>query len=293
MSFISDEEFARIAATIPDAPTKPRSMTLPLGLALEPEPEHVPAAGVARNPSKQQAWRAQVDRQFAYLDSVARSALERKTLEDAYQDELKRGPDFTRVRRNSSFNTTKAANRNELDEIMREFVAVDRNTHKADVATAAATGKPFRRTIPSRAEKVLRALIALARRHDAVFPSLARIASMAQCSRRTVCRIMQVLEELGFVRVQRRRKRVRTPIGTRCVQDTNCYVVQHPKASSGFGAMISKLFGQGAKPPASECRSGTAMNPQPAFKSDDHKLIPIRRRKPQSGRLNLWEFEPT
>jgi len=288
MKFITDEEFARIAATIPDAPTTQR---LPFGMA--PPPEHVPAAGVARNLHKQQQWRSQVDRNYAYLDSVAKSALDRKTLADAYQDELKRGPDFTRVRRGSSFNTIKAGDRNQLGDIMREFIAIDRNTFQADKANALSTGKPFRRTIPSRAEKVLRALIALARRHDHVFPSLARIASMAQCSRRTVCRILQVLEELGFVRVQRRRKRVRTPIGTRCVQDTNCYVVQHPKASSGFGAMISKLFGQGAKPPASECRSGTAMNPQPAFKSDDHKLIPIRRRKPQSGRLNLWEFEPT
>ena len=289
MKFYDPEEFARLAADVPDAPTTPRlPQALPLGLA--PPPQHKPRAGVARSLHKQQAWRSQVDRTYAWLDSVATSALDRQSLEAAYRSELNSGPDFTRVRRGSDFTTRKAADRSQLDDVMREFLAVDRNTFQADRATAAATGRPFRRTIPSRAEKVLRALVALARRHDAVFPSLARIASMAQCSRRTAVRIVAVLQELGFVRVHRRRKRISTALGARQVQDTSSYQIQHPKTANGFGAMISKLFGQSTR---SECNSGTAMIPPHTSNREPSNLVPIRPRKARTGRLNLWEFEPT
>lgn len=290
VSRVSDEEFSAKLASIPDALPRRSSegAAAYLPLNLTPKPVHQRSAGVARNQAKQMRWRSQLDRVYGWLDSVATSALDRERLAAAYQAELGAGPDFVRFRSGSDFKTPVAADRAQLNAILREFEAVARNSWRADRQAAVAEGKVIRRTIPRTCAPVLNALVTLARRHTAVFPSLARLASMAQCSRRTACRALDVLKSFGFVIVHRRRKRVQTAFGPRQVQDTSCYQLRLPSEGRGLGRMAALLFGRKFRP-GSECKTGAAISPPNAtsFKppSDTGNLLPLSPTTAPTGRL--------
>lgn len=212
------------------------------------EPSHMPqtppnGAGVAHNPNRQAAWRASLERSFAYYHDRASSDGERAQLEALYERELTHGPDFTRHHSTADFSPAPriTADRNELARIRFQFrLLVDRQTD-ADRDAARREGKrKFSRTFAFTVERVLDFLANMAAKHRHVFPCLDSIAAATRLDRKTVQAAIRTLELFGFLTVVRRIKRIRTALGFKVVQDSNAYNIQLP--TSGLGAIALRAF---------------------------------------------------
>ena len=186
-----------------------------------------------RNSRRALAWREQLERTAGHALSMAKTKAEQDAVAEAHAAEVRVGPDWVKVRRGSIAGVPVACkDRNALDRLLRWFALLERETHAADKAWARHERRVIRRTIPRTARAVLLALVALSKRYSSVFPSIERLASMAQCCRRTVVMVLNVLEHLGLVKRIRRRKIVQGPFGLRVVQTTNCYIVTIPAGAS-------------------------------------------------------------
>jgi len=184
----------------------------------------------ARNSRRALAWREQLERVAGFALSQARTSAQRDAVENAHREAVAHGPDWARIRHGSDYARPVAVkDRNQLDRLLRWFSRVERETWAADRAWARHEQRTIRRTIPRTVRAVLMAIVALARKYDHVHPSIERLASMAQASRRTVVACLDVLEGLGLVTRHRRRKRERTELGQiREVQDCSAYVLTVP-----------------------------------------------------------------
>lgn len=255
---------------------QPIASALPLGLA--------PARPDDKAAAKLNRWRGDLDRRHALLESVARSDDDRAALERAHADEVAKGPPESRIRRGSTFARPSVGlrDRNALVRLLASLEAISRGTWTADLAAARREGRTIRRTIARSCVQVLRALVSLAARHENVHPSRARLASMAQCSARTVDAALATLALFGFVSIQRRRKIVPTPHGGRSRQDTNAYVLHDPATSRGLGSIAVKMFGRFQ--PAKTFQLSTK-SPAPTRKND----VPVDPVRVSGSRLTLWK----
>jgi hypothetical protein len=188
----------------------------------------------ARNSRRAIAWREQLERIAGHALSQASTAAERDAVADAHRKAVAHGPDWLRIRHGSAYARPVAVkDRNQLDRLLRWFARLERETYAADRAWARHEQRTIRRTIPRTVRAVLMAIVALARKYDVVHPSIERLASMAQASRRTVVACLDVLEGLGLMIRHRRRKRERTELGLlREVQDCSAYVLTVPEGAN-------------------------------------------------------------
>ena len=184
-----------------------------------------------RNSRRALAWREQLERVAGHALEQARSREGREAVAQAHAEAVAHGPDWARIRRGSDYAKPVAVkDRNQLDRLLRWFARLERETYAADRAWAKHEQRSTRRTIPRTARAILLALVALARKYQTVHPSIERLASMGQMSRRTAAAVLDVLEALGLVVRHRRRKRERTDLGlVREVQDCSAYVLTVPE----------------------------------------------------------------
>lgn len=200
----------------------------------------------ARARGRDADWRQQMARAYAYAAGRARSDEELRQLDSEYEAELAQGADFTRYRRGSEFMEAPkiSIDRNAAARIKFMIACIQRGSWKVkDKGKHAGL-------IPRTVLPVFDALVRLAFKHGRVFPSLVGLAQLSLCCKQTVVQALKLLEFYGFIRVRRRVKRVRTPLGFKVVQDTNAYEVTEP---NGWGQMAMRLFGGGSeskKPPA-------------------------------------------
>lgn len=182
-----------------------------------------------RQPRRATTWREAIDRIAAWRLANSSSEAERDQIEAELAAELAAGPGFLKVWRGSGDEMPVACrDRNALARLMAFFARLERESYKADRAWADHEGRRLRRTIALTVARVLLAIVSLAKKHEHVFPSLERLARMAQVSVRTVASALTVLAALGLVRRYRRRKTIRTSFGPRVVQDTSAYEVIVP-----------------------------------------------------------------
>jgi DNA-binding MarR family transcriptional regulator len=184
---------------------------------------------IARHKRRASSWRRSLDLLAAWRLANAPTEAERREIEAEHGLEVKRGPDFLKVHRNSDNEAPVGCrDRNALAKLMAFFNRLERESYAADKAWADHENRRLRRSLPLTTGRVLLALVALAQRHQHVHPSLERLARMAQLCRRTVSDALDRLEALGLVRRYRRRKVIRTSFGLRVVQDTSAYEVIVP-----------------------------------------------------------------
>ena len=176
-------------------------------------------------------WREDIERATGAALAKAATRSQRDAVEAAHDQVVRRGPDFAKFRRGSTYATPVAVkDRNALDRLVRWFAYAEREAYQRDRASARHEGRTIRRSIPRTARPVLLALVALARKYGCVYPSIERLASMAQCCRRTAVACLQVLEDLGLITRHRRRKRITNALGVAMeVQDTNAYALTAPQ----------------------------------------------------------------
>jgi hypothetical protein len=151
--------------------------------------------------------------------------------------ELAEGPDFARCHRGSLFLD---APRNNLD---RNFIArvwfVAQMIERKSWACRA-KGK-HGGTLGTVAIEVLRTLLFVIKKVDGrLYPSLETLATLSRKSKQAVVTAIKVLERMGFVTVHKRIKRIRTPMGTKVVQDSNAYQFHLP--IKGLGALAMAVF---------------------------------------------------
>ena len=210
------------------------------------------------------AWRQQISRAAAYALDRAQTAQARADVIAAYEA-LERTPDFAKVRAGSDFAPPRHRpfNAREASEIMKAARAIERGTYAT--RERGAHGGVIGRS----ALRVLEALLFVVwpGARKGMFPSLARIAALAQVSVRTVQTALVVLRLLGFITVRRRTKRVATPLGTIIAQDTNAYAVHPP---TGLGAVGADLFGR--MPDGNPCQAkGNRFNNKTENRNDKEK----------------------
>jgi hypothetical protein len=190
-------------------------------------------ARTARNSRRARVWREHLERVTGHALAQAGTAAEREAVAAAHREAVARGPDWARIRRGSDYaRPVVVKDRNQLDRLLRWFALLERETFAADRAWARHEQRTIRRTIPRTARAILLALVALARKYAVVHPSIERLASMGQMSRRTAVACLDVLEGLGLVTRHRRRRRERCALGfTREVQDASAYVLAMPEGA--------------------------------------------------------------
>lgn len=192
--------------------------------------------------------RAALSRAYAYRMQQAATHEELAALDREYQQRMAQGPAFTHYRSKSRFGEPPrhGLTRDDLAALRHRFNSMARQSWEQR-AKRKHTGL-FSRTCVS----VFRTMLWLGERYDRLFPSLERIAHLAQCSRRSVVTALEVLERFGFLTRHRRLKIVEGLLGRKAEQDTNAYELHPPRA--GRGALAWLLFAK----PTSECKNRPA-----------------------------------
>ena len=157
----------------------------------------MPTANVksARSANRAKAWRADRNRAAAYLMAKARTEEERALVEQAYEEEMARGPDFLHYRGRSVFQDAARAgfDRNAFSRVLKALEAIERGVY--------CTGRRKGAHGVSRCVgRVLKALLGLALRYAGeVRPSLVGLARLACVSKQAVVDAIKFLELYGFV----------------------------------------------------------------------------------------------
>eukprot|EP01037_Dinobryon_pediforme_P018647 gene18647-18943_t len=202
------------------------------GADLSPLPRQARARG------READWQQQMARAYSYAAGRARGPEEREQIESAYETAISQGADFTRYRGKSGFIDAPriSIDRNAAARIKFMIACIQRGSWR--VKDKGKHGGLIPRTVVP----VFDALVRLAFKHGRVFPSLVGLAQLAMCCKQTVVQALKVLEFYGFIRVHRRVKRIRTPLGFKVVQDTNAYEITEPNgwgmAECAFGAPV-------------------------------------------------------
>lgn len=184
---------------------------------------------------------AALARAYAYEASRARSAEALEALGREYERRMAEGPDFTRCRAKSEFREAPRhrLDRNELARLRFAFNSMARGSWQHRDA-----GR-HRGVVSRTCRDVFGALIFLAERYDRLFPSLLRLAALAQCCKQSVVTALALLERLGFLTRHRRLRRVKGLLGMKAEQDTNAYELHMPRR--GWGALGLVLFSAGSE----------------------------------------------
>ncbi|MFY9955027.1 helix-turn-helix domain-containing protein [Bradyrhizobium sp.] len=96
-------------------------------------------------------------------------------------------------------------------------------------------------TLGRAAMEVLRTMLFVIKKIDGkLFPSIETLAILCRMSKQTVVTALKVLEQMGFLTVHKRNKRIQTPLGVRLVQDSDAYEFHFPK--TGLGALAMAGF---------------------------------------------------
>jgi DNA-binding MarR family transcriptional regulator len=181
-------------------------------------------------------WRRQIARAFAYL--MQSSPAEAEALWAEYERRHEEGPDWLHYHSKSEIKEAPKIDldRNALARLKVKFQALARRAWEAK-------DKGKHRGLVSRAaEDVFHALMYLAAKYGRVFPSIKGLAYLARCVPSSVAAALDDLERLGFITRHRRRKRIKTPLGFKVVQDTSAYEVHEPRTA--LGQLAAKLFGK-------------------------------------------------
>ena len=244
---------------------------------LPPAPGQAEASeGQPRAKRRAGQWREGVAKAFAYAAGRAGDAEAQERVWQAYEEELERGPDFTRYHGGSQFMEAPkiTGDRNALARIRFKLVSIA-NGSWATKEKGKHAGLVQRTTID-----VFDALCSLAKKHGRVFPSLEGLAWLAKCHRNTVLAALKQLEFFGFVAVHRRIKRIRTELGFRTVQDTNAYTIQEPNTWGQKAlALFTRIVGATSESKNCEARDSNSSS----NKAQGRNFGPLR---PSGG---LWD----
>jgi biotin operon repressor len=250
-------------------------------------PETKPARKI-RCSDRAVRWRADLERHYGRLIAEAKTPADQAELEESYAADLKRGPDFSRVRRNATtfgLPVIKGLDRNMLARLVFAFEHIAHGLWRTDRKSARDHGRTIKRTMPTSVLPVLKALVRLTVKHAGrVFPSLEGLAYSAGCSRATCIQAVKLLEAWGYVHITRRCKRVQTRVGMRLVQDTSVYQLQEPH---GLAAMAARIFGVETGPVKSGTSSGSKTQPARQTKtiSSEEEVRVVDRTPPEAARL--------
>lgn len=207
---------------------------LPAGQEAAPRRERSPRGRRAEQSAADHA--AALSRAFAYQQGRARSTEELTALWEEYEHRMQAGPDFLRVRAKSEF---REAPPHQLDREQRARLRFLFNSMGRGMWHARKCGK-HRGAITRTGKDVMGALLFLAERYPRLFPSLLRLASLAQCCKQSVVAALAMLERLGWLTRHRRVRRRASAFGPEMVQDTNAYELHVP--GNKLGVMALSLF---------------------------------------------------
>jgi hypothetical protein len=188
-----------------------------------------------------------LSRAYVYQAERTRNAEELAALDAAYEARMNEGPDFTRYRDKSRFGEA-PLHRLDREGIHKLRFAFNSMARKAWLGSA--TGK-HRGVISRTCKDVFGALLYMAERYDRLFPSLERIAALAQCCKQSVVTALETLETLGFITRHRRLRMVEGLLGRKAEQNTNGYELHTPRTA--WGRLTLALFG-----PNSESKNWSA-----------------------------------
>jgi hypothetical protein len=238
----------------------------------------------ARARKRAARWQSDIARGFAYTTARACNDAERAALERAYEAMLAEGPDFTRYHGGSSFIAPPkiSMDRNALARLRVKLHALFKASWRTK-AKGKHCGIIQRTTLD-----VFDALLSLAKKYGAIYPSLDGLAHLSQCCKNTVIAAIKELERFGFIVKHRRIKRMETPLGVKVVQDSNAYDLTDPMA--GFGALAMRIFcgamNFSTACSASESNNRAAMNPNISIQEySRQKFAPESQSKPLKPRL--------
>lgn len=211
---------------------------IPAGL-MGPLGREKPRRGTPRGRKGQQVaadHQGALSRAYAYAMRDAFTEPQREEIEREYTRRMAEGPDFTRARSKSEFREPPAhkLDRNEVARLKFAF-----NTMRRGMNRMKEKGR-HRGAISRTCRDVFEALLLLAQKHARIFPSLARLAHLAECCVQSVVTALARLEEFGFITRHRRLKRLRGVMGFETAQDTNAYEVHWPRR--GWGVIGLDLF---------------------------------------------------
>jgi hypothetical protein len=192
------------------------------------------------------AWRQDLTRAWGYWRSKAKNEHEGARIDEAFERELAEGPDFLRCHGNAEFCDAPqiTLDRNDIAKLMTTWRAIERGTwnDRAKGKHGGAIGRMAMRLLEA-------FLFVLYRPGKALCVPYEAIGRAAMVSRRTVAEALKHLAMLGLITVIPRRKRIRTELGFKVVQDVNAYTLHPPR---GLGALAMGLFvrekDQSAKP---------------------------------------------
>jgi hypothetical protein len=213
-----------------------------------------PVVKSARSRNRAAGWQAGIAQAANYLCSQVKTEEERAQVEKLYEQAIEAGPDFLHYRGKSAFQEAPklGIDRNTYARILYALDLIERGIYR----NCRDKGK---QGIPRTAARVLKTLLGLALKYGRVFPSLLGIAHLTCVCKQTVVNCLKLLEQYGFITIQRRIKRIRTPLGSKVVQDSNAYTIQEP---TGLGALAVNLF-----KPRSESKICSPL-PQKVFNSN-------------------------
>jgi biotin operon repressor len=230
-------------------------------------------------------WRADLERHYGRLIVEAKTPADQTRIEESYNADLKRGPDFSRVRRNANtfgMPVIRGLDRNLLAKVVFNFERIAHGLWRTDRKSARDHGRKIKRTLPASVLPVLKALVRLTVKHAGrVFPSLEGLAFSAGCSRATCIEAVKLLEAWGFLKITRRCKRVQTTVGMRLVQDTSVYELQEPQ---GLAAMAARIFGLDVGPRKSGISSESKIPPASSTKiNSSNEEVRVADRTPHEA----------
>jgi Helix-turn-helix domain len=224
-----DDELNLEKGGMSDSP--PPSQNAPAGFSVA-RPEAAKAENrKTRCRDRAAAWSADMAKAASFFFERATTPEQRVEVDVAYQEALAAGPDFARIHRGSEFRDPPrvCTDRNHLARLMFQIDLIERKSwalrkkgaHGGCIGRAAIT--------------LFRTMLFVVNKADGcLFPSLETLARLSRMSKPTVIAAIKRLVLMGFLTVYRRCKRIRTAIGVRVVQDSNCYEFHPP---TGLGAL--------------------------------------------------------
>lgn len=219
-----------------------------------------------RAKSKAAVWVSAIHRAYGYIASRICEPLERAKLDALYEDTITAGPDFARVRRNATFGPVQVATYSPKTarEIMRQAREIEDKTYAA--RAKGAHGGALGRLGLQLLEWFVFKLWPKSARFGMV-PSLANIATGARMSKATVVDAMKRLETFGLLGIERRRKRIATPLGAKVVQAPSAYTLSFAK---GLGALALAAFGKGAQAAGEKPTQTSESTKSPAIRNEHY-----------------------
>jgi hypothetical protein len=181
-------------------------------------------------------WRASLTRAWGYWRGRAQSEQEGARIDAVFENMLAEGPDFLRCHGNAEFRDAPKVHldRNDIAKLMTACRAIERGSWK-ERELGQHGG-----TIGRMAMRVLEAfLFVIYRPGRAICLPYEGLANAAMVSRRTVADALKHLAQLGLITVIPRRKRIKTELGFKVVQDVNAYALHPPR---GLGVLAIAVF---------------------------------------------------